>query len=466
MTPTAPPASAGLNDWLAYLETLHKSPIDLGLDRLRRVAARLDLPMPFLKITVGGTNGKGSVCAMLEAILLSAGYRVGTYGSPHLVRYNERIRLNGEQASDDAIIGQFRRIDDARGDITLSYFEFSTLAALMLFQQEGVDVAVLEVGMGGRLDAVNMVDADCAIVTSIDIDHAEYLGDTREKIAFEKAGIFRSGKPAICADPVCPQSLIDHAKAIDADLWLFGTDFNYSGDAQQWAYGGREQRRAGLAYPALRGANQLLNASAVLAALEALRLDLVVPQQAVRLGLRQVTLPGRFQTLPGQPVTVLDVAHNPHAAGALAQNLASMGQSFPVTHAVFGMYADKDIDGVIARLRDSIDHWHCVSVAGPRGIGGAELAERVKRQLALPSPGGSVAAEQPVVSASAAGKPGVKPVAAPRVVPRAPQVSACDSPVEGIRSAQALAGAGDRIVVFGSFSVVGPVLQELGRQPV
>src|SRR5690606_744400 len=265
MSRLQPSANATLPEWLDYLESLHRTPIDLGLDRLRAVADKLKLALPFVKITVGGTNGKGSTCAMLEAVLLAAGYKVGTYTSPHLIDFNERIRVDGEQAGDQDIIDQFHKIESARGEITLSYFEYTTLAALMLFEQQKVDVAVLEVGLGGRLDAVNPVDADCAIITSVDIDHTAYLGDTREKIGLEKAHIFRAGCPAICADPMPPQTILDYASQIGADLWLFGKDFNYSGARQQWAYGGRSQRRSGLAYPALRGANQLLNASAALA---------------------------------------------------------------------------------------------------------------------------------------------------------------------------------------------------------
>lgn len=459
MSLPAPAENASLADWLAYLETLHKHPIDLGLERIRRVADRLSLDTPYKKITVAGTNGKGSVCAMLEAILLAAGYRVGTYTSPHLVSYNERIRINGEQASDQAIIQQFRQIDAARGEITLSYFEFSTLAALLLFKASGVDVAVLEVGLGGRLDAVNMVDTDCAIVTSIDIDHAEYLGDTREKIGFEKAGIFRSGKPAICGDPLCPQSIVDHAQAVGADLWRFGSDFNYSGDRQQWAYGGREQRRSGLAYPALRGANQLLNASAVLAALEALRLELVVPQQAVRMGLGQAALPGRFQTLPGTPVTILDVAHNPHAAAALAQNLDSMGQAFDTTHAVAGMYADKDIDGVIDKLLGCVQHWHCTRLGGPRGTTAEQLAQRIQRRIEQGA--GTISAPASAAAPADSGRPTVRPAAAAQACPRQVKISTYDTPEQAFAGARELAQANDRIVVFGSFAVVGPVLQSL-----
>lgn len=292
-------AATPLPQWLQYLESIHSKAIDLGLDRVKQVADRLALQIDGIKIVVGGTNGKGSTCAMIEAILLAAGYRVGLYTSPHLIDFNERARVNGEIASDAALTEQFAAIEAARGDTTLTYFEFTTLAILRLFSQSRLDAIVLEVGLGGRLDAVNIVDADCSIVTSVDLDHTDWLGDTREKIGWEKAHIFRSGRPAICSDPQPPQSLLDYAQEIGADLWQFGKDFNYSGDRQQWAYGGRSQRRNALAYPALRGANQLLNAAAALAALESLRDRLPVPQQAVRVGLLQASVPGRFQILPG-----------------------------------------------------------------------------------------------------------------------------------------------------------------------
>jgi dihydrofolate synthase/folylpolyglutamate synthase len=302
--------------------------------------------MPATSIVVAGTNGKGSTCAMLEAILLAGGYRVGCYTSPHLVHFNERARLNGEPASDAQLIAQFEAIEDARLDTPLTWFEFTTLAILRLFQHTPLDAVVLEVGLGGRLDAVNLIDADCSILTCIDIDHVEFLGDTREQIGWEKAHVFRAGRPAICTDPVPPESVISHAQAIGADLWLFGRDFNYSGDRQQWSYGGRGQRRNSLAYPALRGANQLLNASGVLAVLESVRHTLPVSAQAIRQGFASVELPGRFQVLAGRPTVVLDVAHNPHAAAHLAANLDNMG-FFPETYAVIGMLADKDIDATI-----------------------------------------------------------------------------------------------------------------------
>jgi dihydrofolate synthase/folylpolyglutamate synthase len=466
MSRAHPDATATLAQWLDYLETLHKTPVDLGLDRIRVVASSLGLQYPYIKITVGGTNGKGSTCAMLEAILLAAGYKVGLYTSPHLVNFNERICVNGEQASDARIIEQFQRIEAARGDTTISYFEYTTLAALALFEQERLDVVVLEVGLGGRLDAVNLVDADCAIITSVDIDHTDYLGDTREKIGWEKAHIFRPGKPAICADPLPPQTIVDHATEIGADLWLFGKDFNYSGDRLQWAYGGREQRRSSLAYPSLRGANQLLNAAAALAALEALRYQLVVPQQAVRIGLSQVSLPGRLQILPGVPAIVLDVAHNPHAAAALGQNLDAMS-FFPCTHAVIGMLNDKDIPGVVAKLATRVDKWYCAGIEGPRGTSGDDLAAIV-RQVVGTNSGTATFEEQsrevsrltPEASAVPA-RPGVRPLAVSRPPKAPPTVSSFKNPVQAFTEARKQATDNDRIVVFGSFATVGPILEML-----
>jgi dihydrofolate synthase/folylpolyglutamate synthase len=433
-TVSTPSVSTPLSDWLLYLESIHARSIDLGLDRVAQVARRLDLQLDAVKIVVGGTNGKGSTCAMLEAILLAAGYRVGLYTSPHLIDFVERARINGNVVAESAFTAQFAAIEAARGEISLTYFEYTTLAVFLLFAQAKLDVVVLEVGLGGRLDAVNIVDADCAIVTSVDLDHMDYLGDTREKIGFEKAHIFRAGKPAICSDPVPPQSLLDYSESIGAELWLFGRDFNYSGDRQQWSYGGRNQRRNALAYPALRGANQLLNASAALAALESLRERIPVPQQAVRLGLSQATLPGRFQILPGQPAVVLDVAHNPHAAAVLAQNLDNM--SFhPYTYAVFGMLNDKDIAGVVAKMGERIDHWFCAGLDGPRGIGATALAERVR--AALP----------PLKSGHDAAT-----------------IEEFPDPAAAYAAARERAGEGDRIVVFGSFVTVAAILQSLGRK--
>jgi len=421
-----PNATSSLESWLSYLESIHAKPIDMGLDRVRAVAARMGLQLDCVTIVVAGTNGKGSTCAMLEGMLLAGGYRVGLYTSPHLLHFNERARLNGEPASDAQLTERFAAVEAARGDVSLTYFEFTTLAIMALFADSVLDVAILEVGLGGRLDAVNIVDADCSIITSVDIDHVEWLGDTREKIGLEKAHVYRAGRPAICADPVPPASLVEHAEAIGADLWLFGRDFNYSGDRQQWSYGGRSRRRNELGYPALRGANQLLNASAALAALETLESQLPVPQQAVRLGLLQAALPGRFQILPGQPTTILDVAHNPHAVSVLAQSLDNMG-FFPYTHAVFGMLSDKDVDTVIARMGDRIDHWYCATLPGPRGLSGEELARRVRA-----AGYGSDAADR--------------------------SVTICVDPAAALETARGKAGDGDRIVVFGSFLTVAGVL--------
>jgi dihydrofolate synthase / folylpolyglutamate synthase len=375
--PTIPEFDA----WLARIEKIHSKPIDMGLERVKKIADRLGLfeqpgYINSAKIIVAGTNGKGSTCAMLEAILLSSGYKVATYTSPHLIDFTERARINGQAMDALKLIPHFEAVDMARQlepAVTLTYFEFTTLAILRAFSEAQVDVQILEIGLGGRLDAVNIVDADCSIVTSIDIDHAELLGDTREKIAWEKAHVYRSGKPAICSDPVAPESLVRYANELGADLWLFGRDFNYSGDKQQWGYAGRQNRRNSLAYPALRGANQLLNASGVLAALDALRLRIPVTAGAIRQGLAIVDLPGRFQVLAGRPVIVMDVAHNPHAVGHLASNLDNMG-FFPYTYAVVGMLADKDIRSCLAKLKDKVDHWLLCTLPGPRGASAMQLA--------------------------------------------------------------------------------------------
>ncbi|MES2103707.1 MAG: bifunctional tetrahydrofolate synthase/dihydrofolate synthase [Pseudomonadota bacterium] len=365
-----------LNAWLALLETRHSKEIDMGLDRVAAVKERLAIHYECPLIIVGGTNGKGSTCAMLESILLQAGYKVGLYSKPHFLDFNERARINGESVKDQVFVDVFAEVEAKREDISLTYFEFTTLAIAKLLADAKLDVVILEVGLGGRLDAVNVFDADVAIVTSVDIDHVDYLGDTREAIGFEKAGIFRAGRTAICGDPVPPKSLVEHAQKIGADLWLFGKDFNYSGDKQQWNFGGRSQRRNSLGYPSLRGANQLLNASAVLAALEALRDRLPVGAQEVRSGLVMVDLPGRFQVMPGRPTVVLDVAHNPHAAATLGQNLDNMG-FHAYTYAVFGSMLDKDIDGVIAQLKDKIDHWCVTDLPLPRAASAEQLKDKL-----------------------------------------------------------------------------------------
>jgi dihydrofolate synthase/folylpolyglutamate synthase len=374
-------------------------------------------------ITVAGTNGKGSTCAMLESIARAAGYRVGLYIKPHLVHFEERCRVDGASVAAATLLPHFEAVEAARGDVALTYFEFTTLAILRCLAQQPLDLAILEVGLGGRLDAVNAIDTDCAVITSIDLDHTEYLGPDRESIGREKAHIMRRGKPAIVSDPMPPASIAAHAEEVGADLWLVGRDFNHGGDRQQWHWAGRGRRIAGLAYPALRGANQLVNAAGALAAFEALRERLPIPVQAVRQGLATVELAGRFQIVPGQPTLVLDVAHNPHSVAALAVNLDAMG-FFARTHAVFGAMQDKDLTGVVQRLSPLVDAWYCTDLPLPRAARGDALAELVR---------------------------GLSPRAT---------VSAHGAPAQALADALERADPADRILVFGSFLTVGGVLKD------
>ena len=417
-----------LPEWLAHCEQLHPKSIDMGLARVKTVADRMGLAFDCPIITVAGTNGKGSSCAMLEAILGEAGYRTGVYTSPHLVDFEERCRVRGEIVSATDLVANFARVECRRAqkdaEISLTYFEFTTLAILQLLADAKLDVVILEVGLGGRLDAVNILDTDCALITSIDLDHMELLGNTREAIGFEKAGIMRAGKPVVVSDPMPPQSVLDHAAALGADLWRFGEDFNFSGDKQQWGWAGRGRRYAGLAYPALRGANQLVNASGVLAALTALRDRLPVTAQAVRNGLAMVELPGRFQIIPGQPTLVLDVAHNPHSVAALTENLDAMG-FYPCTHAVFGAMADKDLAPMLARIGPLIDKWYFTDLPTPRAAAGTDLQTRWQ-----------AVNRRPDASAQAFG-----------------------SPEQALQAAVAAADPADRIVAFGSFYTVGGILK-------
>jgi dihydrofolate synthase / folylpolyglutamate synthase len=421
-----------LSGWLAHCERLHPQAIDMGLERVREVSRRLGLRFDCPVITVAGTNGKGSTCAMLEAVALQAGWRTGVYTSPHLVHFEERCRIHGDIVQAEALLPHFEAVEAARtqngNDVSLSYFEFTTLAILRLMSHSLLDVAILEVGLGGRLDATNIIDTDCAIITSIDIDHTEYLGPDRESIGREKAGIMRTGRPVIVSDPVPPQSVIDHAREIGADLWRFGHDFNYSGDKQQWAWSGRGRRYAGLAYPALRGANQLMNASGALAALEALRQRLPITAQAVRNGLSMVALPGRFQIVPGQPTLVLDVAHNPHSVAALTANLDAMGY-FPTTHAVFGAMADKDLAPMLAKVGPLIDRWYFTDLPTPRADSAANLQQKWN-----------------ALQIVAGGR-------------REVSTNIYTNPQAALEAAVAVADPADRIVVFGSFYTVGAVLQ-------
>jgi dihydrofolate synthase / folylpolyglutamate synthase len=430
-----------LQYWLDHALALHPTTMEFGLERVRAVASRMQLKLTVPLIIVAGTNGKGSTCAMLEAILQAAGYRVGLHTSPHLVRFNERCRINLEQASDTVLATAMAQVEAARGDTSLTFFEFTLLAFVQVFMDSALDAVILEVGLGGRLDAVNIFDADCSIITSIDLDHTEYLGATRELIGTEKAGIMRAGKPVVCSDPVPPASIELKAQALGADLRQLGRDFNYSGDKLQWAWAGRAQRRAGLGYPALRGANQLLNASGVLAALEALRERLPVGAQDVRNGLAMVELPGRFQVLPGQPTVVLDAAHNPHSVAALAANLDNMG-FFPLTIAVFGAMADKDLSGMLKSIAPLIDHWVVCDLPTPRAATAAALKTALVASGIAPE---SIDTAATPIAAFECAQARVKSHR-PSGAPAAPSDGE-DHPVTA------------RIVVFGSFYTVGGVLE-------
>ncbi|MBI5329608.1 MAG: bifunctional tetrahydrofolate synthase/dihydrofolate synthase [Betaproteobacteria bacterium] len=366
-----------LSDWLARLEARNREPIVLGLERVQAVRQRLGLNPDFPLITVGGTNGKGSVCACLEAMLADTGYRVGLYTSPHLLRYNERVRIDEREVVDADLCAAFAAVEAAREDTPLTYFEQGTLAAMWLFQRARLDVAVLEVGLGGRLDAVNVWDADCAVVVSVDLDHQGFLGDTRETIGFEKAGIFRTGRPALCGDAAPPHSLLEHAQRIGANLLCAGQDFQWETEAASWTLRVRGAVYPALPRPAMAGAHQFGNAACAIAALWSLRERLPVALKALRIGLGRARQPGRFQVIGHEPLRVVDVGHNPHAARALARMLADL----PPTGRVIGvlaMLADKDVDGVIAALKGRIHHWHLAGLDAPRGLACTDLARRVE----------------------------------------------------------------------------------------
>ncbi len=415
-----------LNDWLAHLEGLHpkgQAGIELGLERVARVKAELQQRQHCPVVVVGGTNGKGSTCAYLETIYRAAGVRTGCYTSPHLLVYNERVRVDGVPASDADLVRAFARVEAARqaaGGIALTYFEFGTLAAWEVFAAQGVGVAILEVGLGGRLDAVNVYDADCAIVTGIALDHTDWLGTTREAIGFEKAGIFRPARPALCADPVPPGTLCAHAASIGADLRLIGRDFTMAAEAQAWTFASGDTRWEGLPLPALKGACQLRNAAAALTAVALLQARLPVPRAAIETGLRTVRLAGRFEIIGEHPCVIVDVAHNPQAAAGLAENLEAMPCAGK-TLAVVGMLADKDIAGALATLAGRVDVWLVAGLDVPRG-----------------APAGTVAR-------AVAGLGG--------------NVEVFDSPEAAFACAVGRAGENDRIAAFGSFHTVAAVLR-------
>jgi dihydrofolate synthase / folylpolyglutamate synthase len=417
-----------LEQWLAYQTQVHPQSIDLGLDRLRQVLDRLGWRQPAVPvITVAGTNGKGSVSGYCAAIMAAAGYRVGTFTSPHLRDYRERIRIHDRLVSATELVSAFERIETARGEIGLTFFEFNTLAALLVFEAARLDAWVLEIGMGGRLDAVNVVDPDVAAVVSIGFDHQEYLGTTIEAIAREKAGIFRPGRPAVLGSREMPAVVEEMARSIGAPLKRLGTEYTATREGAAWHFRGSRWDLPGLPAPALRGDAQYANAATGIAALEEIEARLMIPPAAVAQGLVQVRLAARFQVItpatPAAPTWILDVAHNPAAAQVLARNLRDH-PSGGRTLAVCGILADKDASGVVAELSDRIDAWWCVTMEGERGRSGTSLAQTVGRQVAAP-------------------------------------VEAADSPSAGCAAALAYASPQDRIVVFGSFHVVGPALDWL-----
>ncbi len=420
-----------LADWLAHCAAMHPKTMDLSLERTVQVARALGIRFEVPVITVAGTNGKGSTCAMLESMLRHAGYRTGLYRKPELVHFTERCKINGHPVQEATLLPHFEAVERARGDTTLTQFEFTTLAIARCLAMAEVDVVILEVGLGGRYDSVNAFDADCAVITSIDLDHMQWLGPDRESIGLEKAQIMRPGRPCIVSDPLPPASVVKHGESIGADLWLVGRDFSHQGDRQQWSWSGHhgaiKRKYSGMAYPALRGANQLVNASGAIAALIALKDRLPINAQAVRTGLALVELPGRFQIVPGQPTLVLDVAHNPQSVAALAANLDAMG-FYPRTHAVFGAMADKDIPGLLAKIAALVDAWQLCALPNPRSATAEELAA--------------------MVTAAAQGRIG-----------GAPAIAQHADPAAALAAAVAAADPADRIVVFGSFYTVGGVLK-------
>ncbi|NOQ64797.1 MAG: bifunctional tetrahydrofolate synthase/dihydrofolate synthase [Methyloprofundus sp.] len=369
-----------LQGWLGWQETLHPKSIDLGLTRVLEVYKRMPcVAKKPVTITVAGTNGKGSCIAFLEAIYRAADYSVGSYTSPHIVRYNERIKINGIAVSDAHICASFERIEAARENVSLSYFEFNTLAALDIFARAGVDIQLLEVGLGGRLDAVNIIDADATLISSISIDHTAWLGNTRDSIGYEKAGIFRTGVNAIIGDPEPPQSLLEHAHKIQAPLLRIGHEFNYQKKATDWALSIKDKQFPALPFPALKGEHQYRNAATALTAAHTLQDKLAVTDNALSLGISQAKLAGRLQLIKGQPAVLLEVGHNPQAALALAEHLQSEFKATPI-HAVFTMMNDKDLGTVIELMQARVKHWYISPLDNPRTSSESDIQQAFKDQ--------------------------------------------------------------------------------------
>ncbi|MDO6459435.1 bifunctional tetrahydrofolate synthase/dihydrofolate synthase [Granulosicoccaceae sp. 1_MG-2023] len=417
---------AALADWLQRMESLHPEEIELGLKRVGEVAARAGLDQPGRPlITVAGTNGKGSVCSFLTSVYRAAGYSTGTYTSPHLLRFNERMQIDGEPASDAQIVAALEHIEAHRGDISLTYFEYATLAAMRLFQEADVDVIILEVGLGGRLDAVNIWDADVAVVTSISIDHASWLGRTREEIAPEKVAIARSGRPLISGERNPPLSLEQSARAIGAQLFVLDKDFRWQDeDGERWTYIGSQLRYSGLPAPGLAGRWQYDNAAVAVAVVARLQETLPVSFEALGEGIAGAVLPGRLQRLNWRGRTLLlDVAHNPAAAKQIAGYLSAQGLSGLT--AVFGVMQDKDIDGVVEPLLSLIGHWVVFEPPMPRAMAAGALAGHL---------GGLTGAG----------------------------VELSSSASDALEKALAAGDAAQPVLVFGSFYTLAPVLEILG----
>ncbi len=415
-----------LQQWLDWQSTLHPREIELGLERIRTVWSRLyPQPFPARVITVAGSNGKGSSAAYLESILRAAGYRVGCYTSPHLLRYNERIRINGGEASDREICTAFEQVEAARGEVTLTYFEFGTLTALKLFCDAGLEVVVLEVGLGGRLDAVNIIDADAALITTIDLEHTEWLGETREAIALEKGGILRSGRPAVIGDRDPPRSLLEYVKELDVPALRIDLDYGYRIKDGAWEWWGRSDVLDDLPLPALRGRFQVENAAGVLAVLESLGERLPVTPEAIREGLARARLPGRFQVMETAGTVILDVAHNPQSVRSLSENLRDQPGSGR-TLAIFSALADKNIPEMAALMKDQIDHWYLAPLADSRAAPMDDLVNGM--QLA-----------------------GVE----------SSRITVSESVSAALNRAEADAGEQDRLVVFGSFITAAEALNAI-----
>lgn len=416
-------SGSSLDEWLVRLESFSPTEIVLGLERVEVLLERLQLPAPEIVFHIAGTNGKGSSVAMLEALLRGKNLRVGTYTSPHITRYNERIRIDAREAADAEIIEAFERIEAVREAIPLTYFEYGTLAALLLFADAEVDAAILEIGMGGRLDAVNAVEPTAGLITNVALDHCAWLGSDVETIGTEKAGIMRPGKPTVFASPDAPQSVIGHARTLGAELILAGRDYDWSSDGERWSWRGTTRQLRDLERPPLAGDVQVQNAAGVLALIEAAGLHDLLVENVINAAIAGVRLAGRAQRVSVGGEWLLDVAHNPAAAQTLADTLGSIDISGQ-TAAIISMLDDKDVEEVVAALKGKVDSWVAVRAESPRALSASELGRRVAN-----------AADRSCLVA--------------------------DSLPQAMDHARALAGTDGLVLVTGSFYIVGPVLRAL-----